>query len=109
MEPGQLRQRITLRRIHLERSPQSGAERRIAQDVASLYCKAEMISNRKIRTSDQQRVVDTVLFTLRPRSDVEVDWQVVWQWRVLTVTAIDRSQRDRLVLRAEGDSRHDRV
>lgn len=109
MEPGQLRQRITLRRIHLERSPQSGAERRIAQDVASLYCKAEMISNRKIRTADQQRVIDTALFTLRPRKDVDIDWQVVWQGRIWTITAIERGRWCQMTLRAEGDSRHDRV
>ncbi|CAK8738110.1 hypothetical protein SODG_001805 [Sodalis praecaptivus] len=67
MEPGQLRQRITLRRVQIERSPQSGAERRIAQDVASLYCKAEMISNRKIRTADQQRGNhDTVAIYVAP-------------------------------------------
>ncbi|WP_440863252.1 phage head closure protein [Symbiopectobacterium purcellii] len=109
MLAGRLRHRVTLRRVAIERSPLSGAEQHRAQEVASVWCQVEPISNRKIRTADQQRVVNTVLFTLRPRTDVEVDWQVVWQGRVLTVTATDRSQRDRLVLRAEGDGRHDRV
>ncbi|TKI02669.1 phage head closure protein [Martelella alba] len=106
---GERNKRIMLRRVDVSRDPQSGAEQRTTVDVATPWAKVEPISNRKIRTIDQQQVVETILFTLAPRSDVDIDWQVVFAGRVYTVRATDRTQSDRLLITAEADARHDRV
>ncbi len=106
---GERDKRITLRRVDIGRDPLSGGNTRTETDVATIWSKAEPISNRKIRTIDQQQVVETMLFTIGPRRDVDIDWQVVFAGRVFTVRAADRTQSDRVLITAEADDRHDRV
>ncbi|CAI1040150.1 Bacteriophage head-tail adaptor [Serratia liquefaciens] len=109
MRAGKLGSRITLRRPIVVRDERTGSEVKSTEDVATVWADAEPISNRKIRTGDQGQVVETMLFTLRPRQDVQTDWQIEWKGRVFTVRAPDRSQSDRLLITAEADTRHDRV
>ncbi|SPP31354.1 hypothetical protein ARAF_0478 [Arsenophonus endosymbiont of Aleurodicus floccissimus] len=61
---------------------------------------------RKIRTADQEQVIETLRFTLRPRNDI--DWPVDYQQRRFTVRALDRNQPDRLIITTEANIHHDR-
>jgi len=109
LRAGQLRFRIGLFRPVTIRNEQTGSPVKSFEFVKEVWADAEPISNRKIRTGDQGQVVETMLFTLRPRDEITVDWQVVFQKRIFTVRAPDRSQADRLLITAEADIRHDRV
>lgn len=109
LRAGQLRFRIRLLRPIILRDDQTGGPVKAFEFVTEVWADAEPISNRKIRTGEQEQVVETLLFTLRPRAEVTVDWQVVFQQRTFTVRAPDRSQSDRLLITAEADIRHDRV
>ncbi|MGJ3436294.1 phage head closure protein [Serratia liquefaciens] len=109
LRAGQLRFRIGLFRPVTIRDEQTGSPVKSFEFVKEVWADAEPISNRKIRTGDQGQVVETMLFTLRPRDEITVDWQVVFQKRIFTVRAPDRSQADRLLITAEADIRHDRV
>ena len=109
LRAGQLRFRVGLFRPVTIRDEQTGSPVKSFEFVKEVWADAEPISNRKIRTGDQGQVVETMLFTLRPRDEITVDWQVVFQKRIFTVRAPDRSQADRLLITAEADIRHDRV
>lgn len=109
MRAGKLNKRIRLLRPIVVRDERTGSEVKSFEFVAEVWADAEPISNRKIRTGDQGQVVETMLFTLRPRDEITIDWQVVFQKRIFTVRAPDRSQADRLLITAEADIRHDRV
>jgi len=109
LRAGQLRFRIGLFRPVTIRDEQTGSPVKSFEFVKEVWADAEPISNRKIRTGEQGQVVETRLFTLRPRDELTVDWQVVFQKRTFTVRAPDRSQSDRLLITAEADIRHDRV
>lgn len=109
LRAGQLRFRIGLFRPITIRDEQTGSPVKSFEFVKEVWADAEPIANRKIRTGDQGQVVETMLFTLRPRDEITVDWQVVFQKRTFTVRAPDRSQSDRLLITAEADIRHDRV
>lgn len=69
----------------------------------------EPISNRKVRLAEQSQIIETCLFTLHPRQDIAIDWQVVTRDTVFTVRAVDRSQSDRLLITGEADARNDRA
>ncbi|WGL93770.1 phage head closure protein [Arsenophonus nasoniae] len=107
MLAGQLTKRITLSRI-IRYQGELGEEKVITELVDEVWANAEAISNRKIRTADQQQVIETMRFTIRPRSDVDIDWIITYQHRDFTVSAVDRNIPDRLIIKAEADSRHDR-
>jgi SPP1 family predicted phage head-tail adaptor len=109
LRAGELNKRITLQTIEIQRGPLGEPLPDIAINVATVWAKAEVVSNRKIRTIDQQQVVETWLFTIRNRKDVQTDWKMVWGQEVYTVRAVDRSQPDRIVITAERDNRHDRA
>lgn len=109
LRAGQLRFRIGIFRPVTIRDEQTGSPVKSFEFVAEVWADAEPISNRKIRTGEQGQVVETMLFTLRPRDEITVDWQVLFQKRTFTVRAPDRSQSDRLLITAEADTRHDRV
>jgi len=108
LKAGELDKRISI--LHNESSKGElgeiipGALKPILPDV---WAKAENISNRKIRSMDQQQIVETWQFTIGPRSDVQTDWKISWMNEVYTVRAVDRSRRDRAVITAERDVRHD--
>jgi len=104
---GELNKRILLQRWETGRGPLGEVLPGPLIDVATVWAKAELKSNRKIRTLDQQQVVETWIFTVGPRSDIEIDWKIAWQNGTYTVVAVDRSHADRVELKAERDSRHD--
>lgn len=107
MLAGQLTKRITLSKFKIIRDD-LGGEKVFTELVAEVWAKAEAISNRKIRTAEQQQVIETMRFTIRPRNDVDINWLVGYQNRNFTVRAVDRNEPDRLIITTEADSRHDR-
>lgn len=109
LRAGELDKRIQLEKLETQRGPLG--EPLVASPVqsATVWAKAENVSNRKIRTMDQQQVVETWLFTIRVRPDIQADWKIVWNEEVFTVRAVDRSKLDRCVITAERDIRHDRT
>lgn len=109
LRAGEMNKRIELQTMEIKRGPLGEPRPGLPVTVATVWAKAEVISNRKIRTLDQQQVVETWLFTIRPHKNVQSDWKIVWDEGVYTVRAADRSQRDRIVLTAERDIRHDRA
>lgn len=108
LRAGELNKRIILGVVEIQRGllgePLSSAQ----ETIATVWAKAENVSNRKIRTIDQLQVVETWQFTIRFRQDVQIDWKVSLDGEVYTVRAVDRSQSDRCVITAERDIRHDR-
>ncbi|PHM25779.1 phage head closure protein [Xenorhabdus budapestensis] len=106
MKAGELRYRIRLLRPVSSRD-ELGSEMISHHDVATVWAKAEALSNRKIRTADQQQVVEVQQFTVRPRRDIEPGWLIEHQERRFTVRTIDRNLADRAVITTEADVRHD--
>lgn len=104
---GELNKRVLLQRRETGRGPLGEVLPGLMIDVATVWAKAELKSNRKIRTLDQQQVVETWLFIVGPRSDIEIDWKIAWLNGTYTVVAVDRSHADRVELKAERDPRHD--
>ncbi|WP_340618926.1 phage head closure protein [Xenorhabdus entomophaga] len=86
-----------------------GAEITQSEYVTTVWAKAEAMSNRKIRTADQQQVIEVQQFTVRPRKDIEPPWLIEHQGRLFTVRAIDRNRADRTLITTEADVRHDRA
>lgn len=109
LRAGELDKRIELQKMEIQRGPLGEPLPDLPVTVAKVWAKAEVVSNRKIRTLDQQQVVETWLFTIRARRDVQTDWKIVWGEEVYTVRAADYSQVDRTVITAERDNRHDRA
>ncbi|HBM2902036.1 TPA: phage head closure protein [Klebsiella oxytoca] len=109
LHAGELNKRIILQRQEKSRGPLGEIISGSIVDVATVRAKAELKSNRKIRTLDQQQVAETWLFTLRTRPDVQIDWLIRWNDAVFTVVAVDRSHPDRVEIKAERDTRHDRA
>ncbi|MFS1539313.1 MAG: phage head closure protein [Candidatus Arsenophonus phytopathogenicus] len=107
MKAGDLTKRITLCRPKIIRQP-LGTEKVMIEKVADVWAKVEAISNNKIRTADQQQVIEKTRFTLRPRTDVDIDWLIDYRQRRFTVRSVDRNQPDRLLITTEADVRHDR-
>ncbi|MGY0378295.1 phage head closure protein [Providencia sp. PROV170] len=107
IQAGELNKRITLSRPE-EIRDEFGESKTELIKVTDVWAKAEAMSNRKIRTADQQQVIETYHFTTRPRSDIDEGWIITYQKRNFTVRALDRNQPDRLIITAEVDSRHDR-
>lgn len=109
LRAGELNKRIKLQTLEIQHGPLGEPLPDMPVTVATVWAKAEVVSNRKIRTLDQQQVVETWLFTIRIRKDVQTDWKIVWSDEVYTVRAVDRSQPDRTIITAERDNRHDRT
>ncbi|MCG3463121.1 phage head closure protein [Xenorhabdus bovienii] len=86
-----------------------GTETVTSDYVTTVWAKAEAISNRKIRTADQQQVIEVQQFTVRPRADIDINWLVEHQGRLFTVRTVDRNLRDRAIITTEADVRHDRA
>jgi len=104
---GELNKRIVLQTVQSGTGPLGEPLPSAPVTVASVWAKAEVVSNRKIRTLDQQQVVETWLFTIRPRKDVSPAWKIAWSDGIYTVRATDRSKADRVVITAERDNQHD--
>ncbi|ENS0910031.1 phage head closure protein [Escherichia coli] len=109
LRAGDLNRRIKLKRMEIQQGPLGEPLPSSPVEVATVWAKAENISNRKVRTLEQQQVVETWLFTIRPRHDIHTDWKIAWNEEVYTVRAVDRSKSDRCVITAERDIRHDRA
>lgn len=77
--------------------------------VARIMSRMDSVSTRKVRTMDQQQVVETCLFTTWPRKDVQPGWRVATVDGVYTVRNVDRSRGDRIVITGEADVYHDRA
>ncbi|HHR6466059.1 TPA: phage head closure protein [Providencia alcalifaciens] len=107
MKAGELNKRIWLSRIEEVRD-ELGVPKSSVVKVKEVWAKSEAMSNRKIRTADQQQVIETYQFTIRPRSDVNIGWIITYQNRNFTVRAVDRNQSDRLIITTEADNQHDR-
>ncbi|EDR7562027.1 head-tail adaptor protein [Salmonella enterica subsp. houtenae] len=107
LRPSELNCRIKLSHIETGRGPLG--EELPAREVldGEAWAKKELVSGRKVRTLDQQQVVETCLFTLYPRA-VDIDWKVATTNRIYTVRNVERLA-DRIVITGEADTRHDRV
>ncbi|MCC8381551.1 phage head closure protein [Xenorhabdus sp. PB30.3] len=106
MKAGALRHRIRLLRPVIHRD-ELGAETFSHHAVATVWAKAEAVSNRKIRTAKQQQVIEVQQFTVRPRRDIQPGWLIEHQDRRFTVRTVDRNRADCTILTTEADVRHD--
>ncbi|EML2487351.1 phage head closure protein, partial [Providencia rettgeri] len=75
MQAGELNKRIALSRPEEIRDEFGESKTQIVK-VTDVWAKAEAMSNRKIRTADQQQVIETYHFTIRPRSDIDEGWVI---------------------------------
>jgi SPP1 family predicted phage head-tail adaptor len=108
LQPGELNCRITLSYFQSGRGPLGEPLPGVEVPAGKAWAKRELVSGRKVRTADQQAVVETCTFTTYPRP-VDVDWKVSTADRVYTVRNVDRSFTDRIVITGEADARHDRA
>ncbi|EAO1993190.1 head-tail adaptor protein [Salmonella enterica] len=108
LEPGQFTARVTLYHATVTQDPDYGDPRRWWERVSSFRTLAEPISHNKIRTADQQTVVEKWRFTTWPRRDVAMDMVAEMDGLWFTIRSVDRSRRDRLIFTAEADARNDR-
>ncbi|MDE9553060.1 phage head closure protein [Xenorhabdus bovienii] len=108
MKAGSLRHRIKLFRPVVTRDDY-GTETVTSEYVSETWARAEAMSNRKIRTADQQQVIEVQQFTVRSRADIDTNWLVEHQGRLFTVRTVDRNRQDRAIITTEADVRHDRV
>lgn len=107
MKAGELNKRITL--FKPERLQGSLGDSRVELvEVTTVWAKTEAISNRKIRTSDQEQVIETMQFTVRKRTDIQIDWVIGYQDRYFTVRACDRNDPAKVIITTEVNTRHDR-
>ncbi|OKO99028.1 phage head closure protein [Xenorhabdus eapokensis] len=86
-----------------------GAETVTPEYVTTVWAKAEAMSNRKIRTADQQQVIEVQQFTIRSRKDIDINWLIEHQGRRFTVRAVDNNRPDRSIISTEAEVRHDRA
>lgn len=107
MLAGELNKRITLFKPKLQ-SGSLGDPHTELTEITTVWAKAEAMSNRKIRTGDQEQVIETMQFTVRPRPDIQIDWVIEYQRRYFTVRACDRNDPAKLIITTEADTRHDR-
>ncbi|KGT86255.1 head-tail adaptor protein [Erwinia typographi] len=107
LDAGNLNALITLQKVEITTGPLGEPLPGQPVDVAKVWAATEIRSNRKIRTLDQQQVVETWHFTIWPYPGVSIDWKVKWKDATWTVVSVDHSLSDRLVLKAERDVRHD--
>ncbi|WP_457810131.1 phage head closure protein [Providencia heimbachae] len=107
MLAGELNKRIIL--FKPERQQGSLGDSRVElTEVTTVWAKSEAISNRKIRTSDQEQVIETMQFTVRKRADIQIDWVIEYQDRYFTVRACDRNDPAKVIITTEVNTRHDR-
>ncbi|WP_417636757.1 head-tail adaptor protein [Citrobacter freundii] len=77
-------------------------------ETGKAWAKRELVSGRKVRTLDQQQVVETCLFTTHPNLKIDIDWKITTSDRVYTVRNVERLA-DRIIITGEADARHDRA
>lgn len=108
LQPGDFNCRITFSYVTSGRGPLGEPLPEEEVSAGGAWAKMELVSGRKVRTADQESVVETCQFTLYPRS-VDIDWKLKTKDRIYTVRNVDRSRRDRIIITGEADGRHDRT
>ncbi|NYA15757.1 phage head closure protein [Serratia fonticola] len=109
LNPGEFNCRIKLCYTRTNRGPLGEPLPDTPVEAGEVWAKGEPISHKKVRTADQEQVVEKWTFTAYPRRDVDIDWKVETSGRIFTVCNVDRSKNDRIVITAEVDTRHDRT
>lgn len=83
MRAGHLRDRIKIQKWKMERSPLSGAEKRVLVDVATVWAEVKGISGRELITSGtsagQLKTAATIRIWLRYRSDIDYTCTIIHQ------------------------------
>ncbi|PAB39920.1 head-tail adaptor protein [Klebsiella pneumoniae] len=96
LKPGDMNCRIAISYVQSGRGPLGEPLPEKQVESGKAWAKRELVSGRKVRTLDQQQVVETCLFTVYPGV------------LVYTVRNIDR-KTDRIIITGEADGRHDRA
>ncbi|MGG7791207.1 phage head closure protein [Klebsiella aerogenes] len=108
LKPGEMNYRITISYLQSGRGPLGEPLPEKLVESGKAWAKRELVSGRKVRTMDQQQVMETCLFTVYPGVVVDIDWKITTRDLVYTVRNIDR-KTDQIIITGEADSRHDRV
>lgn len=103
----ELRDRITIQLMTQNLDEFGGETQPIFIKLGEFWANAEPISNRKIR-SGNETIVETYLFTIRPDKRIEKDQRILFQNKIFTIRAVDRTRRDRVLITAEVDLNNDR-
>ena len=108
LKPGDMNCRIAISYVQSGRGPLGEPLPEKQVESGKAWAKRELVSGRKVRTLDQQQVVETCLFTVYPGVLVDIDWKITTKNLVYTVRNIDR-KTDRIIITGEADGRHDRA
>ena len=108
LKPGEMNCRITISYLQSGRGPLGEPLPEKLVESGKAWAKRELVSGRKVRTMDQQQVMETCLFTVYPGVVVDIDWKITTKDLVYTVRNIDR-KTDLLIITGEADGRHDRT
>ncbi|AOO56458.1 head-tail adaptor protein (plasmid) [Raoultella ornithinolytica] len=108
LKPGEMNCRIAISYVQSGRGPLGEPLPETLVEAGKAWAKAELVSGRKVRTQDQEQVVETRLFTVYPGVLVDLDWKITTKELIYTVRNIDR-KTDRIIITGEADGRHDRA
>ncbi|QLO37312.1 head-tail adaptor protein [Klebsiella sp. RHBSTW-00484] len=108
LKPGEMNCRIAISYVQSGRGPLGEPLPETLVEAGKAWAKTELVSGRKVRTQDQEQVVETRLFTVYPGVLVDLDWKITTKELVYTVRNIDR-KTDRIIITGEADGRHDRA
>lgn len=108
LKPEEMTCRIVIGYMQSGRGPLGEPLSEKLVETGKAWAKRELVSGRKVRTMDQQQVMETCLFTVYPGVVVDIDWKITTKDLVYTVRNIDR-KTDRIIITGEADGRHDRT
>ncbi len=97
LKPGDMNCRIAISYVQSGRGPLGEPLPEKQVESGKAWAKRELVSGRKVRTLDQQQVVETCLFTVYPGVLVDIDWKITTKNLVYTVRNIDR-KTDRIII-----------
>ncbi len=76
LKPGDMNCRIAISYVQSGRGPLGEPLPEKQVESGKAWAKRELVSGRKVRTLDQQQVVETCLFTVYPGVLVDIDWKI---------------------------------
>lgn len=103
LDPGKMRQRVTLQRDHL--TDAAGVEKRTPENYATPWAAVEYLSGSEAMRAKQVDASVNVKVTLRYRTDVKAQDRVIYRGRTMQIKVVipDEAERVSLTLHCESN------
>lgn len=86
-DAGSLRDRIVIRRQQNVKNPQTGGLERSWQTLAEVWAEVKSLNGRESVIGNTLQGISTFQVTIRYRSDLKADDQILWRARELNIAA----------------------